>query len=266
MAQASSGYNPISQEPQRSSQGPLGANYIPNEEESRIFRECNRESLWYRSLPFSAIAIAVTQVMLSRGVIAPSPRFGSLPKLAMAGALGYFGGKVSYTKICQEKFKKLENSPIGDALRRAELRHMSSDKLNQPEFADPSPALPQQSGLEPEFKPTSEITSQPNPYSSYSSDYPYSSPSSSYDPAPFSSAPNEPALYSPMDDVSPQVPPYQEEGTPKKKPVLYEELRNKNRENYEVTHTQRAEPLLKPQATPKTEAVKKNKYGDAWEE
>lgn len=34
---------------------------------------------------------------------------------------------------------------------------------------------------------------------------------------------------------------------PKKRPVLYEELRNKNRENYEVTLTQKAETLMKPQ-------------------
>lgn len=35
---------------------------------------------------------------------------------------------------------------------------------------------------------------------------------------------------------------------PKKKAVLYEDLRSKNRENYEVTLTQKAETLLKPQA------------------
>jgi len=43
------------------------------------------------------------------------------------------------------------------------------------------------------------------------------------------------------------VPLYPDEDVPKKKPVLYEELRSKNRENYEVTLTQKAETLLKPQ-------------------
>ena len=35
---------------------------------------------------------------------------------------------------------------------------------------------------------------------------------------------------------------------PKRRPVLYENLRSKNRENYEVTLTQKGETLLKPQA------------------
>lgn len=42
--------------------------------------------------------------------------------------------------------------------------------------------------------------------------------------------------------------PYLEDDEPKRKPVLYEELRSKNRENYEVTLTQKAETLLKPQS------------------
>ncbi|KAL7872006.1 hypothetical protein SRHO_G00069890 [Serrasalmus rhombeus] len=267
MSQASSGFNPTSHEAHRTPQGPLGSAYIPTEDEKRVFRECNRESFYYRSLPLSAIAIAVTQVMVSRGVLSPSPRFGSLPKVAIAGLFGYMGGKVSYMKTCQEKFKNLENSPLGEALRQGHLRHVPPE-LNQSEFADPNQAAPQQSGFETAFQPTEEANSQPNPYSSYSSDYPYSSPSSSYDPAPFSSGLSEPALYSSRDDVALQAPPYQEDDAPKKRTVLYEELRNKNRENYEVTLTQKAETQLKPQAevmTPKAE-VKKNKYGDAWEE
>ncbi|XP_036437355.1 OCIA domain-containing protein 1 [Colossoma macropomum] len=263
MSQASSGFNPTPQQTHRNTQGPLGAAYIPTEDEKRVFRECNRESFYYRSLPLSAIAIAVTQVMVSRGVLSPSPRFGSLPKVAIAGLFGYMGGKVSYMKICQEKFKNLENSPLGEALRQGRLRHVPPE-LNQSEFADPNPAAPQQSGFETAFQ----ANSQPNPYSSYSSDYPYSSPSSSYDPAPFSSGLSEPAPYSSRDDVAPQAPPYQEDDAPKKRTVLYEELRSKNRENYEVTLTQKAETHLKPQAevpTPKNE-VKKNKYGDAWDE
>ena len=39
---------------------------------------------------------------------------------------------------------------------------------------------------------------------------------------------------------------YVEEEEPRKKAILYEDLRLKNRENYEVTLTQKAETLLKP--------------------
>ncbi|KAG9331165.1 hypothetical protein JZ751_019918 [Albula glossodonta] len=46
---------------------PLGLNYIPTEEERRIFRECGNESFWYRSLPFSVVGMAVTQGLISRG-------------------------------------------------------------------------------------------------------------------------------------------------------------------------------------------------------
>lgn len=36
----------------------------------------------------------------------------------VAGFCGYLAGKLSYMKTCQEKFKKLENSPMGEILRQ----------------------------------------------------------------------------------------------------------------------------------------------------
>ncbi|KAK9956401.1 hypothetical protein ABG768_014137 [Culter alburnus] len=261
MSQASSGFNQAAQVPHGSSKGPFGAAYIPNEEERRVFRECNSESFWYRSLPFSAIAIGITQVMVSRGILSPSPRFGSLPKVAIAGIFGYIGGKMSYMKVCQEKFRKLENSPLGEALRQG--RHMPS-VINQSEFADQNPSESQQS--ESVSQPAKDVSSMPENYSNYTSDYTYSSPSQSYDPTPFSSGFSDSGPVNIRDDISPQAL-YPDEDVPKKRPVLYEELRNKNRENYEVTLTQKAETLMKPQrevAAPKE--VKKNKYGDAWDE
>uniref|UniRef100_A0A8C2JP75 OCIA domain-containing protein 1 n=1 Tax=Cyprinus carpio TaxID=7962 RepID=A0A8C2JP75_CYPCA len=98
--------------------GPVGIDYIPTEEERRVFRECNQESFWYRSLPISAISMAFTQFLISRGALMASGRFGSWPKVAFAGVFGYLGGKMSYMKTCQEKFKSLENSPLGEALRQ----------------------------------------------------------------------------------------------------------------------------------------------------
>ncbi len=38
--------------------------------------------------------------------------------MLVAGVFGYLGGKMSYMKTCQEKFKSLENSPLGEALRQ----------------------------------------------------------------------------------------------------------------------------------------------------
>ncbi|XP_073673097.1 OCIA domain-containing protein 1 [Garra rufa] len=265
MSQASSGFTPAAQVPHGSSKGPYNASYIPNEEERRVFRECNSESFWYRSLPFSAIAVAAAQVMVSRGILSPSPRFGSLPKVALAGMFGYITGKMSYMRVCEEKFRKLENSPLGEALRQGRRNILV---LNQSEFEDPNRSESQQAGSESASQPPTEVSSVSESYSSYTSDYTYSKPSQSYDPTPFSSGFSDSGPVNIGDDISPQAPLYQDEDVAKKKPVLYEELRSKNRENYEVTLTQKAETLMKPQKVvpvPKKE-VKKNKYGDAWEE
>lgn len=40
------------------------------------------------------------------------------PAPPVAGFCGYLAGKMSYMKTCQEKFKRLENSPLGEALRQ----------------------------------------------------------------------------------------------------------------------------------------------------
>uniref|UniRef100_A0A672MQ91 OCIA domain-containing protein 1 n=1 Tax=Sinocyclocheilus grahami TaxID=75366 RepID=A0A672MQ91_SINGR len=243
MSQASSGFTPAAQ-------GSFSnASYIPNEEERRVFRECNSESFWYRCEQCSTLVMKA--VMIFNRIFTPSPRFGSLPKVAFAGMFGYITGKMSYMRVCEEKFRKLENSPLGEALRQGRLHHMPSE-LNQSDFEDPNPSESQQSVSESAFQPSTEVSSMPESDSSYTSDYPYSSPSQSYDPTPFSSG------FTPL---------YPDEDVPKKKQVLYEELRSKNRENYEVTLTQKAETLMRPQTVapvPKKE-VKKNKYGDSWE-
>lgn len=267
MSQATSGFPGPEQHGGAQGSAALAAGYIPNEDEVRVFKECNQESFWYRSLPFSAIGVAVTQVLISRGIIAPSPRFGALPKVAIVGMMSYMVGKMSYMRVCQEKFKNLENSPLGDALRQRTMSPVFPGS-NQSEMADPDQAAPADSAFESTHQPAMSYQPPADSYS-YSSDY--SSPSqSSYDPAPFSSSFSESAPSGVREDDLPQAVNYLDDDLPKKKPVLYEDLRSKNRENYEVTLTQKAETLLKPQAevaaaAPKKDG-KKNKYGDAWEE
>lgn len=74
-------------------QARVGMEYIPTEEERRVFRECNQESFWYRckclsfvcaqmmidwvksrvpvlfftAVPFSVVSMAVTQALVARG-------------------------------------------------------------------------------------------------------------------------------------------------------------------------------------------------------
>lgn len=54
--------------------------------------------------------------------------------------------------------------------------------------------------------------------------------------------------------------PYAEEDEPRRRGILYEDLRLKNRENYEVMLSQKAETLHKP--PPEKETRRPNKEGE----
>uniref|UniRef100_A0A8C2MVE9 OCIA domain-containing protein 1 n=1 Tax=Cricetulus griseus TaxID=10029 RepID=A0A8C2MVE9_CRIGR len=81
----------------------IGADYIPTEEEQRLFKDCSDESFWFRSV------MLITQGLISKGILSSHPKYGSIPKLACS--MGYFAGKLFYVKTCQEKFKNLEPPP-----------------------------------------------------------------------------------------------------------------------------------------------------------
>ncbi|KAM4603409.1 OCIA domain-containing protein 1 isoform 1-T1 [Polymixia lowei] len=239
----------FTEERQRGTQGPVGMDYIPTEEERRVFRECNQESFWYRSVPLSVVSMAITQALVARGALTASSRFGSLPKVAFAGFCGYLAGKMSYMKTCQEKFKRLENSPLGEALRQRTGLPTQSTQGPQSELGNPNTQ-----SFEPMFQPPESPSQMPT----HTSDYGYSA--------------EPPTQIDKGDDFNPPVQSYVEEEEPRRKPILYEDLRIKNRENYEVTLTQKAETLLKtaperePERSVPTKDAKKNIYGDTWEE
>uniref|UniRef100_A0A2K6GB84 OCIA domain-containing protein 1 n=2 Tax=Lemuriformes TaxID=376915 RepID=A0A2K6GB84_PROCO len=44
----------------------IGADYIPTEEERRVFAECNDESFWFRSVPLAATSMLITQGLISK--------------------------------------------------------------------------------------------------------------------------------------------------------------------------------------------------------
>jgi len=232
----------------RGAQAPVGMDYIPTEEEKRVFRECNQESFWFRSVPFSVVSMAITQALVARGKLSASPRFGSLPKVAFAGFCGYLAGKMSYMKTCQEKFKRLENSPLGEALRQRTAGLPQYSKGPQSEMSDPN--IQSFDTMFQAAEAPGQMTTQ--------RDFEYG-----YNP-------EQPGQMKKTDDFSAPVQSYVEEEEPRRRPILYEDLRLKNRENYEVTLTQKAETLLKPSPEKGSERpkkdVKKNIYGDAWEE
>uniref|UniRef100_A0A8C7ZL14 OCIA domain-containing protein 1 n=1 Tax=Oryzias sinensis TaxID=183150 RepID=A0A8C7ZL14_9TELE len=228
-------------------QAQLGVDYVPTEEEKGVLRECNQESFFYRSVPFSVISMAVTQALVSRGTLSPSPRFGSLPKVAFAGFCGYLAGKLSYMKTCQEKFKQLENSPLGEILRQKSGMTPRVSGAAQSEMSNPDSQS---------FGTMFQAAEAPRFPSPSSKDY-----ESGLDP---------PEQTGRMSDFSAPTQSYLDEEEPRRKPVLYEDLRLKNRENYEVTLIQKADTMIKtPQEKeperPKKQG-KKNIYGDAWDE
>ncbi|XP_016278750.1 OCIA domain-containing protein 1 isoform X2 [Monodelphis domestica] len=222
--------------------------YIPTEEERRAFIECNQESFWYRSLPFSATSMLVTQGLIAKGILSSHPKYGSVPKLVFACVMGYLAGKISYVKTCQEKFKRLENSPLGEALRLGQ-----GARFGSPGY------LSQKSEFEP--APTSIGASPTSEKSEKESSFPL------YEPVPFSASLNE-STPTGITDYNAQGPDTSiEENLSKKKVVTYEELRNKNRETYEVALSQKSDTPLKPiqERTPKKQG-KVNQYGDTWDE
>jgi len=88
-------------------------------EEMKVFRECNRESFWYRSMPLAGMNIVAVRMMARYGYLKPSPFYGMYLKYAGAIVLGYFVGKFSYLSKCREKLMRLPNSELAEALRKS---------------------------------------------------------------------------------------------------------------------------------------------------
>ncbi|KAM6206419.1 OCIA domain-containing protein 2 [Sarcoramphus papa] len=85
---------------------------------ARICEERKKENFWYRALPLSLGSILVTQGLVSKGIFSASSRFGALPKMAIAGVLGFAIGKMSCIGECQKKFQKIGIVPSGPQQKR----------------------------------------------------------------------------------------------------------------------------------------------------
>ncbi|XP_045388942.1 OCIA domain-containing protein 2 [Lemur catta] len=97
--------------------------HIHRGEIGKIMRECQEESFWKRALPASLVSMLVTQGLVYQGYLAANPRFGSLPKVALAGILGFGLGKVSYIGVCQRKFHHFEDQLRGAGFGPQHNRH-----------------------------------------------------------------------------------------------------------------------------------------------
>ncbi|MEE6462086.1 hypothetical protein FKM82_001488 [Ascaphus truei] len=204
---------------------------MPTDDERRVFRECNQESFWYRSLPIATVSMVLTQGLISRGILTSSSRFGSLPKVAFAGLCGYLTGKVSYMRTCQEKFKRLENSPLGDALRHRRLPGQSPASNTEFSDADNVTASPLIRSAPAAAEPLSNV---------YPSQY-----DSGHDSVPFSASLSESSTTGITDHAASEPVPFLEEN-PKATALTYDELRSRNRETYEMAVTQKTETSTRP--------------------
>ncbi|NWY54894.1 OCAD2 protein, partial [Chionis minor] len=79
----------------------------------QIFTDTKYTSFFFKALPLSLGSMLVTQGLVSKGIFSASPRFGALPKMAIAGVLGFAIGKMSYIGECQKKFQKIGIVPPG---------------------------------------------------------------------------------------------------------------------------------------------------------
>ncbi|XP_018431098.1 PREDICTED: OCIA domain-containing protein 1 [Nanorana parkeri] len=220
--------------------------YVLTQEEAKVIKQCNSDSFWFRSVPFSVMGMTATQVLISRGFLTTHSRFGALPKVAFAGTVGFMAGKLSYYNACKEKILKLENSPL------AEMLHQG--RISKLEF--PGKKAPNGHYNDDDITTTPSFSSEPplpeQPYSAYSSNY-ESSPAD----VPFSASMSDSSPTGISDNIA-QEPELQEEQQAKAPSVTYSELRKKHRDSV-ISET----PVRS--RAPRTEG-KKNKYGDVWEE
>ncbi|XP_048219831.1 OCIA domain-containing protein 2 isoform X2 [Perognathus longimembris pacificus] len=84
---------------------PKSKMHIHKGEIVKIIRECQEESFW------------------KRGYLSANARFGSLPKVALAGLIGFGLGKASYIGVCQRKFHSFEDQLRGAGFGPEHNRH-----------------------------------------------------------------------------------------------------------------------------------------------
>ncbi|KAJ6668566.1 hypothetical protein lerEdw1_012048 [Lerista edwardsae] len=107
--------SPAEQKPKSMLHCPI-SDVVP-EEIAKIRQQCKEESFWYRALPLSLGSMLVAQGLVANGVLKPNAKLGSLPKIAIAGTLGYAIGTMSYIRTCQKKFESVGVQPFGPGRR-----------------------------------------------------------------------------------------------------------------------------------------------------
>lgn len=234
--------------------------YTLSAEEMRVLKECNRESFYKRCLPVSAFLGSATYLGVKNGFLKPNLNYGATPKVIFSVVIGYFIGKFSYQSKCAEKLMQLPNSQIGEMLRqkrRGNLRENNDSAFN------PGLSLTPFGNLS-----SADVYSDLNPNNSLDLDTtrPENPGLDDY---------YRPSLDNPVFGEEEEMPPVQKYTT------SYEELRKRNREEFQQKRMGNYKDISKlPETPPQTSnenyssdsevttgnkpQVPKNKYGDVW--
>ncbi|CAH1154141.1 unnamed protein product [Phaedon cochleariae] len=239
-----------------------GANIARNKytftpEELRVLKECNKDSFYQRCIPISAALAASTYYGVQTGFLKGHQRFGATPKVIFAVFIGYFLGKFSYQSKCAERLMQLPNSQIGEMLRQKRKGHLH-ESLDS--GFGPGMSLAPFSGVN-----STDTYSDLNPNSSLDldTDRPENKGLDDH---------NRPSMDNQI--YEDEMPPEQKHNT------SYDELRKKNREEYQQKRIGNYREPFTPGysgAPPggsfsgsqsgfsdDVPAQPKNKYGDAW--
>lgn len=99
-------------------------------EEIAVLKECNRQSFYYRCVPFAVLSGIAIQWAVKAGYLTTHPKWGTVPKLVGACAVSYILGKWSYRHRCVDMILSLPNSPLAASIRRNRGRFSAEDTVN----------------------------------------------------------------------------------------------------------------------------------------
>nr|XP_014093629.1 OCIA domain-containing protein 1 isoform X2 [Bactrocera oleae]XP_014093630.1 OCIA domain-containing protein 1 isoform X2 [Bactrocera oleae] len=106
------------------------ANYQFSADEIRVLRECNSESFLQRSLPLGTALGLGAYLAVKNGYLQPNFKYGAVPKVVVGVIVGYFIGKFSYQQKCAEKLMRLPNSKLGELLSQRQRDGSVISRLN----------------------------------------------------------------------------------------------------------------------------------------
>lgn len=232
-----------------------------------MLKECNTESFFQRSLPLGTGFGLAAYFATKNGYLRPSLKYGSTPKVVVGVILGYFVGKFSYQSKCARKLMALPDSKLAELLR-AKKKGGLYDSLTPDQGFGAGLAMAPFSSQSKTEQYTDETNK--NKVSSLDLD--------TDRPVQFDLDESRRGNVDSMMRLEEELP-----ITASQNAVTYEELRKKNREEYQKrmsggystpsspNESVEQAPYVIRAPTPRTEPSqqqqqggKKNKYGDEW--